>query len=103
MTFFVFLLVLFVALTSAKPRAPSPETCALCELVAAIGDHYLESNATVTQVENTLKGYCSLAGNEQNLCVAFVDYAIPIIAKDAANAGTPTKLCIDFGLCSPMH
>jgi hypothetical protein len=98
--FVVFLVVVALARALAKPAAPSPETCALCELVAAIGDHYLESNATVTEVEKKLKGYCSLAGNEQNLCVAFVDYVVPVLAKDAANAGTPTKLCTDFGLCS---
>lgn len=100
MSFFVVVVLALLVLAEAKPKAPSPETCALCELVAAIGDHYLESNATVTEVETKLKGYCSLAGAEQNLCVAFVDYVVPVLAKDAANAGTPTKLCTDFGLCS---
>lgn len=93
MSFFVLLLLL-----SLVAAAPSPLGCTVCQLVASIADHYLDSNATEAAVVQKLKQFC--AQTQQALvCDAFVDYAVPILAADAANATEPATLCDDFGLC----
>jgi hypothetical protein len=68
----VVLLFVAIVLTSS---APSPYACTVCQLVASVADHFLESNATVAEVETKVKAICAYAGNEAQLCDAFVDFA----------------------------
>jgi hypothetical protein len=76
------LLLVAIVLTSS---APSPYACTVCQLVASVADHYLESNATVSEVETKVKAICAYAGNEAQLCDAFVDFA----GESCASAGSP--------------
>jgi len=75
-------------------------SCGICVTVVAAIENWVESNATVAQVEQQLDTLCSLIPAFTTVCDQLIDYGIKDIVQYIQQNESPNTVCQQVGLCS---
>eukprot|EP00029_Vermamoeba_vermiformis_P006925 TRINITY_DN284_c0_g1_i1.p1 TRINITY_DN284_c0_g1~~TRINITY_DN284_c0_g1_i1.p1 ORF type:complete len:210 (-),score=55.03 TRINITY_DN284_c0_g1_i1:653-1282(-) len=89
--------------SSAKLYKPaqSGQYCTICEFVVQAAEGYIQSNATLKEIETLLDSVCSiLPGGFQDQCADFIDNYLELAIQWILSNENPDVFCTQVGLCS---
>lgn len=96
----LFVCFAFLAFGSVSVKAQGE--CDICQTVVQLIEGWVESNATVSQIEQYLDGICNLIPSYGAICQAIVNQGIPEIIQYIEQNETPQQICTQLGLCSSV-
>jgi len=96
------LFVAFLALSCSTGFAKAQDQCSLCETVVTIIENWVESNATISQIEQYLQNLCALVPAYQTICDTIVDQGVAEIVELLEQEYTPDQVCVVLGLCTSV-
>jgi len=81
-------------------QSATAQQCGLCETLIQYIEGLVESNATVSEIEQELETICSLVPAYQQVCDQIVEQGVPQIITWIEQNETPEEVCTQLGLCS---
>jgi len=79
---------------------PADSVCDACTFLLNAVESWVESNRTITEIQNYLDTLCNLIPGYSQVCDAMVDYELPTIIQWLENTENPHEVCTQLGLCS---
>ncbi len=105
-TLFFALMLISVAIkadiTAHKGIEKSEESieCYACELFVTAIDNYLESNKSISNLEEYAMDACQFLGNYKSLCEAEVPQVLPLVIQYLEKELTSEQICEKLDACS---
>jgi len=96
----LFVCFAFLAFGSVSVKAQGE--CYICQTVIQLIEGWVESNATVSQIEQYLDGICNLIPSYGAICTAIVNQGLPEILQYIEQNESPQQICTQLGLCSSV-
>ena len=99
----LFAMMLFsVAIASESNNVEPNETieCYGCQLFVTAIDNYLESNKSISGLEQYATEACQFLGSYKSICEEEVPQVVPLIVEYLEKELSPEQICQELGVCT---
>lgn len=100
MKFFAVVFALCVIFTASKPVAA--QNCALCEYVVQAIESWVDSNATISEIEQYTLKLCALVPSFSAVCDAIAQEGIEEVISLIQQYENPQAVCTQLGVCTSL-
>jgi len=88
-----------VLLSFVAVNTQAQNTCAVCQVVVTTVEKMIASNATETEIIQTVDQICTLLDSSD--CYAFIAQYIPDLIQWIEDNEQPLEFCTAVGVCTP--